>query len=96
MKTIEEQIEDIIIAWFKSGNENSTYLAHQIFEVCKRYAIEVAKASLKKASEKALMRNEGHGNRYYTTGDPIDIESIECGIISIDKSSITDEQNIVL
>lgn len=65
-------------------------------EVCKRYAIEVAKATLESASVNALMRNEGHGKRYYTTGDSIDIESIECGIISIEKSSITDEQNIVL
>lgn len=67
-----------------------------INEVCNRRAIEVAKASLEKASENALMRIEGHGKRYYTTGDPIDIESIERGIISIEKSSITDEQNIVL
>lgn len=70
-------------------------------QVCERYATAKAKASceatLKKASENVKIKNtDPYTKRFYTTVDNIDIQRLERGVLSIDKSSITDPSNIVI
>lgn len=91
-KTIEE-IQDEVVKEFITHAPFSTrewrFISGQTQlrlwpEICKRYAIEVAKASLGKGSEKIVEFVAADGKN-----------TIE-GVIMGGKSSITDEQNIVL
>ena len=67
--------------WYDYGKKHPNNFDKYFDEVAKRYAKEVAIASLKKASENAK----------------IDILSAESKcVVAIDKSSITNEENIVL
>ena len=89
MKTLEEiknelAIEKAYDSWNEItffNNRNVVFIELLMNEVAKRYAKEVAIASLEKASENAK----------------IDILSAESKcVVAIDKYSITNEENIVL
>ena len=89
MKTLKEiknelAIEKAYDSWNEItffNNRNVVFIELLMNEVAKRYAKEVAIASLEKASENAK----------------IDILSAESKcVVAIDKSSITNEENIVL
>ncbi|MDV4113923.1 hypothetical protein CMT20_19195 [Elizabethkingia anophelis] len=62
-------------------------------EVAKRYAREVAQASLEKAAENANIKyHDGHNKLYKA------VKHVQIGAdnIQIDKESITNESNIIL
>ncbi len=84
LQTIKDQV--CIDFGYKSFDQmygyNNVFFVKQFYEeVCKRYAFEVAKASLKEASNKATKK---------TIFDPDGPYTI------VDKESITDESNIKL
>ena len=90
MKTLEEIKNEIAIeraydSWNDLAfwnNRNIIYIELIMDEVAKRYAKEVAITSLEKASEKAKVK--------YTLDEELNKHYL------IDKSSITNEENIVL
>ena len=92
MKTLEEIKNEIAIeraydSWNELAfwnNRNIVYIELIMDEVAKRYAKEVAIASLEKASENAKLTT-------FSTKNLIDFSKK-----MVDKSSITNEENIVL
>ena len=92
MKTLEEIKNEIAIeraydSWNELAfwnNRNIVYIELIMDEVAKRYAKEVAIASLEKASENAKLKT-------FSTKNLIDFSKK-----MVDKSSITNEENIVL
>ena len=96
MKTIEEIKNEVAIEYsyesyydFKNLtrkiNTDIVFIMDEFFnKVAKRYAKEVAIASLEKASENAK-------TKHFSTKNMIDFSKI-----IVDKSSITNEENIVL
>ena len=92
MKTIEEiknelAIEKAYDSWNEItffNNRNVVFIELLMNEVAKRYAKEVAIASLEKASENAKLKT-------FSTKNLIDFSKK-----MVDKSSITNEENIVL
>ena len=92
MKTLEEIKNEIAIeraydSWNELAfwnNRNIVYIELIMDEVAKRYAKEVAIASLEKASENAKLKT-------FSTKNLTDISKK-----MVDKSSITNEENIVL
>lgn len=90
MKTLEEIKNEIAIeraydSWNELAfwnNRNIVYIELIMDEVAKRYAKEVAIASLEKASENAKIK--------YTLDEELNKNYL------IDKFSITNEENIVL
>ena len=92
MKTLEEiknelAIEKAYDSWNEItffNNRNVVFIELLMNEVAKRYAKEVAIASLEKASENAKLKT-------FSTKNLIDFSKK-----MVDKSSITNEENIVL
>ena len=92
MKTLEEIKNEIAIeraydSWNELAfwnNRNIVYIELIMDEVAKRYAKEVAIASLEKASENTKLKT-------FSTKNLIDFSKK-----MVDKSSITNEENIVL
>ena len=96
MKTLEEIKNEVAIEYsyesyddFKNLtrkiNTDIVFIMDEFFnKVAKRYAKEVAIASLEKASENAK-------TKHFSTKNMIDFSKIV-----VDKSSITNEENIVL
>ena len=92
MKTLEEikneiDIERAYDSWNELAfwnNRNIVYIELIMDEVAKRYAKEVAIASLEKASENAKLKTFSTKNLTYFSKK------------MVDKSSITNEENIVL
>ena len=92
MKTLEEIKNEIAIeraydSWNDLAfwnNRNIVYIELIMDEVAKRYAKEVAIASLEKASENAKLKT-------FSTKNLTDFSKK-----MVDKSSITNEENIVL
>ena len=92
MKTLEEIKNEIAIeraydSWNELAfwnNRNIVYIELIMDEVAKRYAKEVAIASLEKASENAKLKT-------FSTKNLTDFSKK-----MVDKSSITNEENIVL
>ena len=92
MKTLEEIKNEIAIeraydSWNElafCNNRNIVYIELIMDEVAKRYAKEVAIASLEKASENAKLKT-------FSTKNLTDFSKK-----MVDKSSITNEENIVL
>ena len=92
MKTLEEIKNEIAIeraydSWNELAfwnNRNIVYVELIMDEVAKRYAKEVAIASLEKASENAKLTT-------FSTKNLIDFSKK-----MVDKNSITNEENIVL
>ena len=92
MKTLEEIKNEIAIeraydSWNELAfwnNRNIVYIELIMDEVAKRYAKEVAIASLEKASENAKLKT-------FSTKNLIDFSKK-----MVDKNSITNEENIVL
>ena len=92
MKTLEEIKNEIAIeraydSWNELAfwnNRNIVYIELIMDEVAKRYAKEVAIASLEKASENAKLKT-------FSTKNLIDFSKK-----MVDKSSIINEENIVL
>ena len=92
MKTLEEiknelAIEKAYDSWNEItffNNRNVVFIELLMNEVAKRYAKEVAIASLKKASENAKLKT-------FSTKNLTDFSKK-----MVDKSSITNEENIVL
>ena len=90
MKTLEEIKNEVAIekaydSWNEItffNNRNVVFIELLMNEVAKRYAKEVAIASLEKASKKAKVK--------YTLDEELNKHYL------IDKSSITNEENIVL
>ena len=92
MKTLEEIKNEVAIeraydSWNELAfwnNRNIVYIELIMDEVAKRYAKEVAIASLEKASENAKLKT-------FSTKNLTDFSKK-----MVDKSSITNEENIVL
>ena len=92
MKTLEEiknelAIEKAYDSWNEItffNNRNVVFIELLMNEVAKRYAKEVAIASLEKASENAKLKT-------FSTKNLIDFSKK-----MVDKNSITNEENIVL
>ena len=92
MKTLEEIKNEIAIergydSWNELAfynNRNIVYIELVMNDVAKRYAKEVAIASLEKASENAKLKT-------FSTKNLTDFSKK-----MVDKSSITNEENIVL
>ena len=92
MKTLEEIKNEVAIekaydSWNEItffNNRNVVFIELLMNEVAKRYAKEVAIASLEKASENAKLKT-------FSTKNLIDFSKK-----MVDKSSITNEENIVL
>ena len=92
MKTLEEiknelAIEKAYDSWNEItlfNNRNVVFIELLMNEVAKRYAKEVAIASLKKASENAKLKT-------FSTKNLTDFSKK-----MVDKNSITNEENIVL
>ena len=92
MKTLEEIKNEVAIeraydSWNDLAfwnNRNIVYIELIMDEVAKRYAKEVAIASLEKASENAKLKT-------FSTKNLTDFSKK-----MVDKSSITNEENIVL
>ena len=92
MKTLEEIKNEVAIeraydSWSELAfwnNRNIVYIELVMNDVAKRYAKEVAIASLEKASENAKLKT-------FSTKNLIDFSKK-----MVDKSSITNEENIVL
>ena len=90
MKTLEEMKNELAIeraynSWNEItifNNTNAVFIEFLMNEVAKRYAKEVAIASLEKASENAKIK--------YTLDEELNKHYL------IDKSSITNVENIVL
>ena len=92
MKTLEEIKNEVAIekaydSWNEItffNNRNVVFIELIMNEVAKRYAKEVAIASLEKASENAKLKT-------FSTKNLIDFSKK-----MVDKNSITNEENIVL
>ncbi|AQX00461.1 hypothetical protein [Elizabethkingia anophelis] len=102
MKTLE-QIKDEVAKDFgyesfeKFDDKSTFYYDHKtpkiIDEISKRYALEVAQASLEKAAENANIKyHDGHNKLYKA------VKHVQIGAdnIQIDKESITNHNNITL
>ncbi|MCT4034880.1 hypothetical protein HZQ14_15765 [Elizabethkingia anophelis] len=97
MKTLEQIKNEIAIEFGYSDFHNSTFCRKTDVKICdeisKRYAREVAQASLEKAAKNANIKyHDGHNKLYKA------VKHVQIGAdnIQIDKESITNESNIIL
>ncbi|MVW93668.1 hypothetical protein FCL53_17030 [Elizabethkingia meningoseptica] len=97
MKTLDQIKDEVAKEFGYSSFENSIFYGEIdiriIDEVAKRYAREVAQASLEKAAENANIKyHDGHNKLYKA------VKHVQIGAdnIQIDKESITNPNNITL
>ncbi|MDV3822913.1 hypothetical protein CMU07_09115 [Elizabethkingia anophelis] len=91
MKRLEEITRKWSVKFFFS-EQIPVELTDEFQKEIEQYAREVAKASLEKAAENALIDHyDGKDHNYFDEYYPE-----TCGSVSVQKESITNEQNITL
>lgn len=97
MKTLEQIKDEVAKEFGYSDFHNSTFYRKTDVKICdeiaKRYAREVAQASLEKAAEKAKLKLI-FTSEQFATNDKWQLPDGE--LIVLDKESITNESNIVM